>query len=99
MVGSGDLGSLERDEGVIPGVSGSLETPLPLLRRVKRPAGQLPVQEVNFLALRAVGLDDDMLGATAHALDLLQRLVQVVIVEVVQRVDGEDEVEGTVGVG
>ena len=92
------FGSFEENEFVIAGVAGPLEFEVPFLRRMEDPAGELPIHQVHLLALVAIGLDTDVFRAAADTIDFFERRVKVVVVEVVQRVDGDDEVEMLVGI-
>src|SRR5450432_704835 len=83
----------EENEFVVTGITALLENKVPFLRRVKCAAGQLPIHQVHLFALVAIGLDTDIFGAAADAFDFLERRVQIVIVEVVQRRDRNDEIE------
>src|SRR3984957_17004877 len=78
---------------VVTGITALLENKIPFFRGVKGAAGQLPVHQVHLLALVTIGLDADIFGAAADAFDLLEGRVQVLVVEVVQRIDRNDEVE------
>src|SRR6202020_1234386 len=90
---------LEEDVGPVAGVAGALEEPLPLVGAVEAAAGQLPVEQVDLLALAAEALDGHVLGAARHALDLAERRVELEVLEVVERVDRVDQIERTVRVG
>ena len=64
---------------------------------MKCAAGELPVHEVDLLAFIAIRLDDNVLMATADALDLAKRREQIVDVQVVQRIDRINEIERPIG--
>src|SRR5687767_7523590 len=85
--------SLEHDERVIAGVPGVAEPPLPVLGPVKTLAGQLPVEQVDLLALVSERIDDEVFRTAADALHLAQRGLERGRAQVVQRVDRQDEVE------
>ena len=53
--------SFEVDKGVVTGVAGAFEPPLPFLRGVERLASDLPIQQIGLLLLVAVGLDANVL--------------------------------------
>src|SRR4051794_15977359 len=57
---SGKSSSLEKNELVVAGVSGFLENECPLVGSVKRPARELPVEQIHLLALVPVGFDADV---------------------------------------
>src|ERR1700731_4467919 len=89
----------ENNKFMVTGITALLENKIPFFGGVKRAAGQLPVHQVHLLALVTIGLDADIFGAAADAFDLLESCVEVVIVEIVQRIDRNDEIEMLVGVG
>src|SRR6266850_1987180 len=86
----------EINERVVPAVPGLLEPPGPLLGRIERLARHLPVEQVRFLGLVAIGLHAKVF-ALGDALHLPQRFVQVVAVQVMQRLDGDREIEVAIG--
>src|SRR6266850_232593 len=86
----------EINERVVAAVPGLLEPPGPLRGRIERLARHLPVEQVRFLGLVAIGLHAKVF-ALGDALHLPQRLVQVVAVQVMQRLDGDREIEVAIG--
>src|SRR5271156_4212940 len=82
----------EYEIGVVAGVAAFLEEPLPFFGRVEGTAGELAIKQVRLLAVVAVGLDDDVLGSVAYALDLAQRGLELIVVEIMQRRDRDHEV-------
>src|SRR3979490_2085644 len=91
--GSARRMSFKENKFMVAGIAGLLKNKLPFVRSVKRAAGQLPIHQVHFLPLVTICLDADILGTAADALDLQERRMQIVIVEIVQCIDGDHEVE------
>src|SRR5579859_4298668 len=89
----------EENELVIAAITRLFELVVPFGRRMEDAAGELPVHQVHLLALVAIGLDADVFGAASDALDLAERRMELVVVEIVQRIDGNHEVEMLVGIG
>src|SRR5882672_5411154 len=85
--------SVEVDERVVAGVACLPEPPLPCFRRAECLAGHLPVQQVGLLELVSIRLHADVLVLPAYALDLAQGRVQLVVVKIVQGVEGVHVVE------
>src|ERR1700722_19077211 len=91
--------SFEEDESEITVVTGLGKGPFPFRRRHEGAAGPLPIHQIGLLALVAIGLDGQRLRAPADALHLFQRSLQVIGIEIVERVDRHDEVEAGIGIG
>src|SRR5882672_3185574 len=88
--------SLEEDEGMIAGIPGLPEPPLPLFGRIERLARHLPVEQVHLLRFVPVGLHAEVPVFATDALHFAQRLVQIVAMQVVQGLDRDHEVEALV---
>ena len=84
---------------IITGVTGLPKEEFPFFRSEKTFAGYLPVQQVDLLPLVPVGVDHEILVLLADPLHLPQGLEQAGQPEVVQGIDGDNEVEGLVGKG
>src|SRR5438128_3121318 len=91
--------SLEKDERVIPLIAGLSEPPFPFLRRAERLARDLPIEQVGLFDFVPVGLDTDVFVFFADPLNLAQRLVEVVIVKVVEGIERVHQIEMLVRVG
>ena len=78
---------------MVAGVSGLFKPPLPLVRGEEGPAGQLPIKQVGFLRLVAPTLDANVTMLLSNAHHFTQSAVEVIAGQVVQGVDGKNEVE------
>lgn len=74
---------------MVAGVAGAPKVELPCFRRVEDAAGELRIHQVRLLALVARGLDTEIFGAAADTLALAQGGVELVVVAIVQRVEGD----------
>jgi len=84
--------SLKVNQRMIAGITCLLEPPIPFLGRAKSLAGNLPVQKIRFFRFVAIRLDAKIFPF-ADALHLTQRLIKVVVVQVVQGRDRENQIE------
>jgi hypothetical protein len=62
---------IEEDAPIISGVTAASENPLPFLRSEDAFAGKLPIQQVHFLALVAIGIHHDVFMLLTNTLNFL----------------------------
>ena len=75
---------LKVNKRIVPGVTGVLKPPLPLLRGTKGLAGDLPVEQVGFFLFSPVSFNADILIGLTHSLHFPQSLIQVIVMEIVE---------------